>query len=167
MRKLIIVWMFVLLTACSSFTVNTLSVVTSATNLHWYYENGEVINFIDQAKLSDIEIAQVIEAMDQIDRSKEKLLVYKENPITIISNINSITLQYVKIKGSYITVRSIVEKHWSEYPESSKQVFNTFDAYALNLDKNFDSLIKSIDANAALNTAIALASTGLKLAAIL
>ena len=64
----------------SNPTQNALSVVTTSADLYFYYENGEVVNFIDQAVLSDLELTQVLESLDQIDRSVEKFYTLLQSP---------------------------------------------------------------------------------------
>lgn len=158
-------------TGCANFNIdsaeNALSVVTTSTNLVYYYDNGEVVNFLDKAELTDLEIVQILEALDQAERSRAKLTLYKEQPLLLIEDITQISFQYVKIKGAYLSIRSIVEIHWDEYEENHRQMFLLFDRYAQKLDVEFTELTASIDTNASIATALALASTGLKLAALL
>lgn len=166
----ILVVVLVFSSGCAEFgktTVNALSVVTTSTNLVYYYDNGEVVDFIDKAKLTDLEIIQVIEALDQADRSRAKLQGYKDNPALLIENIAEISFQYVKIKGAYMSIRSIVHTHWDEYTEGQRQMFLLFDKYALQLDTQFAKLNQSIETNQAIATALALASTGIKMASLL
>ena len=155
---------------CAEFgksSENALSVITTSTNLYYYYENGEVVDFLDQAELTDIELTQVLEALDQAERSKARLNMYKEEPLLVIEDITQITFQYVKIKSAYLSIRSIVYKHWDEYDEGQQQLFMLFDRYAQKLDDEFEALNVSIESNQAIMTALALASTAVKLSALL
>lgn len=155
---------------CAEFgksSQHALSVVTTSTNLYYYYENGEVVNFLDQANLTEIELIQVIEALDQAERSKERLTLYKSQPLLVIEDITQISFQYVKIKSAYLSIRSIVSLHWSEYDEGQQQLFMLFDRYAMKLDEEFEALNVSIDSNEAIKTALALAGTAVKLSALL
>lgn len=144
---------------------NTLSVISSSTNLYYYYEDGEVVNFIDQAKLSDLELTQAIEALDQIDRSKKKLMVYKDQPLLLIQDISAISFQYVKIKGSYLSIKSIITDHWGEYTIEQQLVFIQFDIEANKLDDSFTKMTKSINVNQSLKIALQIAETTFKIAA--
>lgn len=148
-------------------TNHALSVITTSTDLYYYYDSGEVVNFLDYANLSDLELTQILEALDQVDRSKSKLLLYKDQPILLIDDITRISFQYVKIKSSYLSVRSVVSDHWDEYTVEQQQVFLLFDRYASKLDDDFTKLNQSIESDLAIQTALALASTALKLSAIL
>lgn len=160
-----------LLTGCTSFeqstTVAALSTITAATNLTYYYDSGEAVEFIDNAPLSDMEATQILEALDQADRSRERLHGYKNHPEKILSDLPKIAFEYAKIKSAYLSVRSIVLNHKFDYTQPEWDTFVRFDGAASALDASFSQLVDAAEANAALLTALRLADTALKMAAVL
>jgi hypothetical protein len=156
------------LTGCSLDTTNrTLSVITSATNIAYTYENGQAVKFIDNAPLTDLEITMVLEAFDQIDRSKSVLKHYRDNPDALVLNIQDVSFQYAKIKSAYLSIREIVLSHKDAYNASEWAVFKEFDQSASVLDKEFRQLVEAVEANTALSTALRLADTAIKIGAML
>ena len=131
------------------------------------YENGKVVDFLDTVDLTELERTVIIEALDQAERSKNKLIQYKENPIELIADFNDISYQYVKIKGAYLSIRYIVETHWNEYTEIERQTFLAFDELAFLLDNQFSDLNSAIAVNEAIKTALSLVSLSLKVAALI
>lgn len=167
-RGLLLGLCLTVLTACSLDTTNrTLSVITSATNIAYHYENGEAVRFIDNAPLSDLEITMVLEAFDQIDRSKQILKHYKSNPDKLILNIQDVSFQYAKIKSSYLAIRDIVISHKPSYSHVEWATFNEFDQSARLLDIEFKALVDAVEASTAMQTALRLADTAIKIGAML
>jgi hypothetical protein len=155
------------LTGCSLQPANTVSVISSATNLKYYYENGQALEFIDNAGLSDVEITQIIEAMDQIDRSKDRLQVLIDSPSQLVLNIHDVTYEYAKIKAAYLVVRDIALSNQAEYSSEEWRVLTEFDSSAQVLDTQFVDLIEKLETNKALNTALRLADTAIKIGTML
>ena len=157
------------LAGCSGLNTSerTLSVITSATNIAYYYENGEAVEFIDNAPLSDLEMTMVLEAFDQIDRSKGILKYYRDNPDKMVLNIQDVSFQYAKIKSSYLSIRNIVITHKGDYTAYEWSVFEDFDQAAITLDEEFKALVGALEANTALITALRLADTAIKIGAML
>ncbi len=169
MRKIVAtLFLGAVLTGCSLDTTNrTLSVITSATNIAYTYENGQIVKFIDNAPLSDLEITMVLEAFDQIDRSKSVLKHYRDNPDALVLNIQDVAFQYAKIKSSYLSIRQIVLSHKDSYNASKWATFEEFDQSAHTLDKEFRQLVEAVEANIALVTALRLADTAIKIGSLL
>ena len=155
------------LTGCSLSTVTSTPVISSAVNLKYYYENGQALEFIDNAELSDIEITQILEAMDQIDRSKKRLQSLVDSPSQLVLNIHDVTYEYAKIKATYLVVRDIALSNQAEYSSEEWRVLTEFDTSAQVLDAQFVGLIEKLESNKALNTALGLADTVIKLAVML
>lgn len=155
------------LTGCSLQPANTLSVISSATNLKYYYENGQAVEFVDNAELTDLEITRILEAMDQIDRSKERLQELVNKPDQLMLGFNTVTFEYAKIKAAYLTVRDIALSNQTEYLPEEWAVLVEFDTSAQILDAEFIGLMDQVNNNQALTTAIGLANTVIKIATLL
>lgn len=154
---------------CSTLdtSARTMSVVTSATNLSYYYTNGDIVNFVGNAELSEMELTSVLEAMDQIDRSQSILKQYRDAPDQLILNIDDVAFQYAKIKSAYLSVRSVVLENISEYSPAEVRAFTEFDSSAKVLDDEFESLVEAVETNTAIAAALNLANTAIKVGAML
>ena len=148
-------------------TKQTMAVVSSATNLSYYYINGDIVNFVGNADLTDLETTQVIDAMDLLDRSTKILKKYKENPDQLFLNMYDVVFQYAKIKSAYLSVRYVVLSNQAEYSAKEWQSFVEFDISAKVLDKQFSDLVDAVEANAAVMTALNLANTAIKVGSML
>lgn len=144
-----------------------LSTITAAANLKYYYENGEAVEFVDNAELNEVETTQLLEALDQVERSKERLKEYEKSPERIILELDKIAFEYAKVKSAYLSVRSIVIENRSEYTDGEWNVFVNFEGAAKVLDEQFVELVEAAEGNAAVMTAFRLADTALKVAAVL
>lgn len=158
---------FGILAGCSLQPTNTLSVISSAANLSYHYESGEAVEFIDNATLTDLEVTMVLEAMDQIDRSKTRLKAFTDSPERFVTDITLVSFEYAKIRSSYLSIRQVVIDNRNEYTPEEWLVFEEFDTAAGHLDKEFASLVAALEANTALQTAFRLADTAVKIAALL
>jgi hypothetical protein len=170
MKYLILAFFMIMLFGCaysSTTTKKTLATITSATTIAYHYTDGELVTFVGNATLTDLELTSVLEALDQIDRSKDILKNYKDDPEQLISNIQDIAYQYAKIKSAYLSVRSVVEDNWSEYTPAEQRAFYEFDGAAEELDRQFSDLVDAVEANTALTTALRLADTAIKIGAML
>lgn len=167
-RGLLLGLCLTLLTACSLDTTNrTLSVVTAATNLSYHYTNGDIVTFVGNVPLTDLELTSVLEALDQIDRSQTLLKQYLDNPDQLILNISDVAFQYAKIKSAYLSIRNVVLDNLESYSASEVRTFIEFDNAAKVLDKEFELLVDTVEANVAANTALSLANTVIKIGAML
>ena len=157
---------FLALSGCAflqnSTTAKALSVVMSATNLTYYYETGQAVEFVGNAELTDFETTQILEALDQVERSKHRLKSYQKSPERIITDLPQITFEYAKLKSAYLSVRQVVLDNESEYADLEWETFVRFDISARTLDEQFQALIEAAEANAAIMTALRLADTALK-----
>ena len=124
MKKLLLTILLpisLILTGCigtmGQTTQNALSVVTTTADLVYLYdyEEKQIVEFLDNATLSELELSQILEAIDQVDRSRAKLIAYKNDTLGLVRDIGQITLEYTKIKNAYLAVRHIVKNHWDEY----------------------------------------------------
>eukprot|EP01008_Symbiontida_sp_HLA12_P000371 NODE_136_length_1235_cov_2.335432_g133_i0.p1 GENE.NODE_136_length_1235_cov_2.335432_g133_i0~~NODE_136_length_1235_cov_2.335432_g133_i0.p1 ORF type:complete len:168 (-),score=17.32 NODE_136_length_1235_cov_2.335432_g133_i0:270-773(-) len=167
MKPFIIAAIASFLAACSLQPTNTLSVISSAADLSYHYESGEAVGFIDNAELTDLEVTVVLEALDQIDRSKARLKAFTDEPERFVTDITLVSFEYAKIRSSYLGIRQVVLDNRDEYSPEEWRVFEEFDAAAGHLDKEFAGLVASLEANTALQTAFRLADTAVKIAALL
>jgi len=167
MKLIIVAAAGALVTACSLQPANTLSVISSAADLSYHYESGEAVEFIDNATLTDLEVTVVLEALDQIDRSKARLKAFTDEPERFVTDITLVSFEYAKIKSSYLSIRQVVLDNREEYTPEEWRVFEEFDAAAGNLDQRFASLVAALEANTALQTAFRLADTAVKIATLL
>ncbi len=155
------------LTGCSLQPSNTLSVISSAADLSYHYESGEAVDFIDNATLTDLEVTVVLEALDQIDRSKTRLKALTDDPKQFVTDITLVSFEYAKIKSAYLSIRQVVLDNREEYTPEEWRVFEEFDSAAGHLDREFAHLVETLEANTALQTAFRLADTAVKIAALL
>jgi hypothetical protein len=167
MKGLAICSLVTLMVGCSLQPANTLSIISSAADLSYHYESGEAVDFIDNAELTDLEVTIVLEALDQIDRSKSRLKALADDPERFVTDITLVSSEYAKIKSSYLSIRQVVIDNREEYTPEEWQVFEEFDAAAIHLDKEFSRLVSALDANTALQTALRLADTAIKIGAML
>jgi hypothetical protein len=167
MKGLAICSLVTLMVGCSLQPSNTLSIISSAADLSYHYESGEAVDFIDNAELTDLEVTIVLEALDQIDRSKSRLKTLADDPERFVTDITLVSFEYAKIKSSYLSIRQVVLDNRDEYTPEEWQVFEEFDAAAIHLDKEFSRLVSALDANTALQTALRLADTAIKIGAML
>lgn len=166
MRAVMACSLIALLVGCSA-PANTLSVISSAADLSYHYESGEAVEFIDNADLSDLEITVVLEALDQIDRSKARLKALTDDPEQFVTGITLVSFEYAKIKSSYLSIRQVVIDNQGEYTPEEWYVFEEFDAAARQLDVEFANLVSALETNTALQTAFRLADTVVKIATLL
>jgi hypothetical protein len=157
----------VIMVGCSLQPANTLSVISSAADLSYHYESGQAVEFIDNATLTDLEVTVVLEALDQVDRSKSRLKAFTDAPERFVTDITVVSFEYAKIKSSYLSIRQVVLDNRDEYTPEEWHVFEEFDSAAGHLDKEFASLVAALEANTALQTAFRLADTAVKIATLL
>jgi len=158
-----------LLSGCSALNTSekAVSTLASAAEINYQYESGQFINFIGEAELSESELATVIQAIDKVDQAKKGLKHLKENPDEIVTRIENITFEYVKIKGAYASVRTVVMNHKAEYRPMVWEVFEVFDERVQRFDETYTELVKAANSHASLLYAIRLADSVVKIAAIL
>lgn len=167
MKGIVLCSLIAVLVGCSLQPTNTLSVIHSAADLSYRYESGEAVEFIDNAELSDLEVTVVLEALDQIDRSKSRLKAFTDAPERFVTDITLVSFEYAKIKSSYLSIRQVVLDNRDEYTPEEWRVFEEFDAAAIHLDKEFSQLVSALEVNTALQTAFRLADTAVKIATLL
>jgi hypothetical protein len=167
MKLLLTISLVISLVGCSLQPSNTLSVISSAADLSYHYESGQAVEFIDNATLTDLEVTVVLEALDQIDRSKSRLKAFTDAPERFVTDITLVSFEYAKIKSSYLSIRQVVLDNRDEYTPEEWHVFEEFDSAAGHLDKEFASLVAALEANTALQTAFRLADTAVKIATLL
>ena len=155
------------LSGCSLQPTNTLSVIHSAADLSYHYESGEAVNFIDNATLTDLEVTIVLEALDQIDRSKGRLEALLETPEKLITELPTITFEYAKVKSAYLSLRQVVLENAAEYSAEEWYTFEQFDNSARNLDAEFVAMSEALKGSGAVQVAFKLADSAIKIAALL
>ena len=154
------------LVGCST-AANTLSVVHSAADLSYHYESGHAVDFIDNAELSDLEVTIVLEALDQIDRSKARLEALMKSPEKLVSELPTVTFEYAKIRSAYLSVRQVVLDNAAEYSAEEWYTFEQFDTSARNLDAEFVAMSQALKGSGAVRVAFKLADSAIKIAALL
>lgn len=168
MKLLITLVMVVVLAGCSIDQASrTLSVISSATNIKYYYDNGDAVNFVGNAELTSSEAARVLTALERIDNSKKILKTYEDDPKSIVLHIDAISHEYSKIKASYLDIRTVVINNINEYQPNEIRTFIEFDDAANHLDQEFLKLVDAVEANTTINTAIRFADTVIKIGSIL
>lgn len=154
------------LAGCAS-APDTLSVISSATNIAYEYEQGRVVDYVDNVELSNLDQTRVLEALDQIDRSKAIIEDYMDKPDHLLLNIHDVSFQYAKIKASYLSIREIVITNRDLYSALEWNTFVQFDQDAQTLDAQFKDLVEAVETRVAMATAIRLADTVIKIGALL
>jgi hypothetical protein len=155
------------LPGCSGQPVDPISVIHSAADLSYHYESGQAVEFIDNAELTDLEVTIVLEALDQIDRSKSRLETLLKSPEKLIAELPIITFEYAKIRSAYLSVRQVVLDNAAEYSPEEWYTFEQFDTSARNLDAEFVAMSESLKGNGAVRVAFKLADSAIKIAALL
>lgn len=157
------------LSGCSALNTSekAVSALVFAADINYQYESGQFINFIGEVELSESEMVTVIQAIDRVDQAKKGLKHLKENPDEIVTRIEDITFEYVKIKGAYASVRTVVMNHKAEYRPMVWEVFEVFDERVQRFDETYTELVKAANSHASLLYAIRLADSVVKIAAIL
>ena len=158
-----------LLSGCSALDTSekAVSVLVFAADINYQYESGQFINFIGEVELSESEMVTVIHAIDRVDQAKQGLKHLKENPDEIVTRIEDITFEYVKIKGAYASVRTVVMNHETEYRPMVWEVFEVFDERVQRFDATYIELVEAAESHASLLYAIRLADSVVKIAAVL
>lgn len=159
-------------TACSwDNTVDAVDTVTSAVTIDYMYSNGEAVNYLDNAKLTDEETDIVLNALINIDNHRKDLQKYEDNPILVLTDLLYIEVKYNSIKDSYLEIRNIAIAHQSEYSLSEWNTFVVFDEAIKKLDSKASKLIAAVQNKAsrlaAANTVLNIANTAVRLGAIL
>ena len=168
MKKILAIALILTLSGCSAGpTAQTLAVVSSAADLTYHYESGHVVDFIGNAELSDLEITVVLEALDQVDRSKARINAMLDDPGQFVSGIELVSFEYAKIRSAYLSVRQVVLSNLGEYSPHELKAFDEFDTAARHLDVEFAAVVESIETDIAMQTALRLADTALKIASLL
>jgi hypothetical protein len=109
----------------------------------------------------------VLEALDQIDRSKSRLETLLKSPEKLIAELPIITFEYAKIRSAYLSVRQVVLDNAAEYSPEEWYTFEQFDTSARNLDAEFVAMSESLKGNGAVRVAFKLADSAIKIAALL
>jgi len=169
MKASTLIFCALLLSGCSTLDTSekAVSTLAFAAEINYQYESGQFINFIGEANLSEPELATVIQAIDRVDQAKKGLKHLKENLDEIVTRIEDITFEYVKIKSAYASVRTVVMNHKAEYRPMVWEVFEVFDERVQRFDETYTELVKATNSHASLLYVIRLADSVVKIAAIL
>lgn len=145
----------------------SLNLVSSATDVKYYYQDGELLTHVKQANLSDWEAIELAQAVSAIEASEKKLRAYERQPLQIIPNLPLIQVEYDEIKRAYMVIRELVSEHQGDYSAAEWATLTRFDVAVQVLDESFNELVKASEANAATLTALKLADTTIKLVGLL
>lgn len=145
----------------------TLTTVSAAANLRYYYEDGRVLEFLDSVPLTEQEIDTILTALNEIDAVKKKLKVYEDTPAQLIQDIDFITLDYMRMKNAYVQIRTVVIQNFDSYSPQAQRAFVEFDASAVHLDKTVVELYKTASASESVRYVLAMADLAFKVAALL
>ena len=158
------------LAACSSNPTapiaDAVSVSSTVADLKYQLEAGEVIETLDNAEITDFEVTVVIEALDQLDRSKFRLKDLANDQERLVLRINDVAFEYAKIRSAYLSVRQVALDNRGEYTDAEWLNFQRFDTTAKELDEQFQQLLHSVNANSALGTAVKMADAAARLATL-
>lgn len=141
-------------------------VIVSSVNFKYYYENGDFVNVILKADLSEEELDSLITALDKIQNSKDSLNSLVNEPISLILNLQTVSKEYLVIRDSYIIIRNIVLDNQDDY-DDEWMAFVNFDRSALSLNRQFISFIEEANYESALVKALQMADLAYKVTEIL
>lgn len=145
----------------------TVETAVSATNLRYYYENGEVVEFVGNANLSEEEQETVLMSLNKIDTIKNKLKMYENRPQDILKDIDSLKGDYLALKAEYEKVRAIVVDHFEEYTPKERKAFVEFDKAAHDLDDKVENVHDFAATNETIQTILRFGDIGLKVVSML
>lgn len=146
---------------------STLTTVSAAANLRYYYEDGRVLEFIDSVPLTEKEIDTILLSLNEIDAVKKKLKVYEETPAQLIQDIDFITMDYLRMKNAYVQIRTVVIQNFDSYSPQAQKAFTEFDKSAIHLDATVTELYKTAAGSESVKYLIAMADLAFKVAALL
>lgn len=147
--------------------VASLSAATAAANLRYYYETGEVVNFLDQANLTEQEVDTIIMTLSEIDLLKSKMTIYEDNPQLIIRDLDSLKLDYLKLRSKYSVIKQVVIDNFEEYPAEARMAFLEFDEAAKEVDSKIVKMHSVAEANETVRNIVKAADLAFKVAAML
>jgi len=160
--------LFLLLSGCSLQQADSsLKVINSYATLEYYYSDGSIVNYINEAELTNVESILINQAFEEVNKVQSRLKDIKKDPKKIIENIGLIAFEYSKLKMSYLSVRNVILLHEKEYSQEAWMTFVKFDGAAIILNNQFEEMLSKSESNAALLTAIRFADTIVKLVKII
>lgn len=156
------------LAGCTMHTgTQALTVAASAANVKFYYENGQAVDFLDNAELTEQEAETVVEALLTIDKAKARLNALAAEPADLVINLSAVQSEYLQIRSAYSQLRHIVIANMDEYAPEELAALEAFDRSALALEREFTDLVRMAESSAAFVTALRLADTAIKIAAVM
>ncbi|WP_027854438.1 hypothetical protein [Marinobacterium litorale] len=172
MQKLRTAFLFSLIAltvGCSnlSTTEQVVGVTSAAVNVKYQYENSDLVEVVTATELSKTERTIVSEALAQLERSAAALEKYESDPGSIVISLPAIEIEYARILTAYTDLRVIVIQHEPDYSGEQWAAFSTFDRDIRILDTRFRQLTEAVYVNDALRTALKVADTAIKAAAVL
>lgn len=141
--------------------------LASTVNLKYYMDNDRIVDIIDNANLTEEETAVLVAALAKVDTADKLLREIEQDPIKLVTKLDTIALGYTNIKAAYLDVKEVVLAHKDEYSEVELRAFSQFDDAAKVLDVQFTEFVVGLRPVEAVTTASKLADTAFKLAAVL
>lgn len=157
------------LTGCESTpsTKDIVNISTDAVNVAIRYQDSEPLEVITTVPLTEEEQDSVIDALIQIEESRDVLKAYLKTPELVIQDKERLYEEYTKLRNSYLVIRFVVIKHFSEYSKADQSAMSSFDTLAVNLDRSFVQLYEKYEGSGTAQTLMALADVGIRIAALM
>ena len=144
-----------------------LSLMVAAANIAAVYDSGEPVEFLDNAPLTDDEIATVVDALDIGDAALAKFKGIEKRPGELANIIPNLSAEYAKVKVAYMSVREVAVAHRDDYTAEEWEVLSSFDVIAKEIDQQFVGFLETASEQEAILQVLALTATALQVAALL
>lgn len=155
-------------TGCTSVDrVRVTNIVADAATVSILYKANDPIGIITQAPLTPEEETVVINSLIQIEESRDTLEELAKSPERLVTEFDSVYVEYSKIRLSYIHVRNIVIANFDKYTPADRERFLTFDGSVIDLEREFLSLYDAIERDKTIQKGIGIANIVIKTAALL
>jgi hypothetical protein len=138
------------------------SVIVSAVDLKYYYEDGEIADVVIKDTFTTEEEDRVLRGLIVVDAAKSRLKEIQAEPTKLITQLPYISQNYIVLKDTYLDVREIVLAHRAEYTDQEWTQLQRFDQAVQALDREFANLVASMKSQEAISAALRLADLTFK-----
>lgn len=157
MKKLLVILLIAVLSACSTVLDSTKSLSNIAV-ADAKIRSGEVTQTIKYAQLSQTEALVVDHAVNKYIFFSETWKQKIKGLDATSSDFVEFATQYEDMVKQYNTVKALVEIHWAEYPKSHQVFLKEYEDRAEKFDTDIRNLMNAQSRNKAMSEAILFAT---------
>lgn len=138
MKNLIVVVVLVILTGCSASKLG-LNTIRAEQEI----SSGRLQESLQHPDYSVQEEQIITHALNVLSNFRNTYGDYIANPEKLLLfSPEQLAADYEKLTVNYLRVRSIVEKHWDEYPNDVKHKFKSYEEIATRIDVSVNDLMQ-------------------------